>query len=580
MDEARFNPNHFSAGAKGGQFAPAGGGGGGGGKAQGKAPAKPAPGHGHGHDGGQAAPKPPSTPREKLLAEAHADRERARELEKHLHDLEHQHDQAVAAAKHSAAQAAQAKKAGHTVHHRKHSAAHKHHRKHAATLAQRIAHLRTEIHTLRQKAAALEKQAKGKRDEAPAISVAERLSAAAAERDVSELQFGHGSALWKYWTTGKGFAKWSGSLHKWTTLRALLLKAGVPAHSVDGLTTNIIMAVMPGYMKQAHAQGHKSAEVPGMDRADAKKPYGDVAYADPGYLDADGNQASKSGKPGVKRYQLSADKVMAAWSCINQKDNAAQYTPDQLKAIKGRIKAAMGRHGHDVSMNSASPDGEYRTVPLAAPMDVSSNGDGLTFEGYAAVYNRTARIAASDGDFDEQIMHGAFRDIAAGNYPRLMFEHGRHPLIGTMPLGKITDAREDDIGLWIEARLTDNWLISPVRDAVANGALDGMSFRFTVNDGGEMWMDRSGDVPLRSLTSLSVPELGPVVFPAYEPTTASVRSVLDQLPVIGRPPAGARAASGREGDAPERAEPNPSLAYRFRADGEELALRGIEGVRL
>jgi HK97 family phage prohead protease len=161
-----------------------------------------------------------------------------------------------------------------------------------------------------------------------------------------------------------------------------------------------------------------------------------------------------------------------------------------------------------------------------------------------------------------------------------MFEHGRHPLIGTMPLGKITGAREDGTGLWIEARLTDNWLISPVRDAVANGALDGMSFRFTVDDGGEMWEDRSGDVPLRSLTSLNVPELGPVVFPAYEPTTASVRSVLDRLPVIGRPPAGARAASGREGDAPERAEPDPTLSDLFRRDGEALALRGIQGVRL
>jgi hypothetical protein len=108
-----------------------------------------------------------------------------------------------------------------------------------------------------------------------------------------------------------------------------------------------------------------------------------------------------------------------------------------------------------------------------------------------------------------------------------------------------------------------------------------MSFRFTVDDGGELWMDRQGDVPLRSLTSLSVPELGPVVFPAYEPTTASVRSVLDKLPVIGRPPAGARAASGREGDAAgQPAEPDPTLSERYRRDGEALALRGIEGVRL
>jgi phage portal protein BeeE len=68
----------------------------------------------------------------------------------------------------------------------------------------------------------------------------------------SNLQYGPGSALWSYWTKGEGFAKWSGAVHKWETLRRLLLEAGVPEHEVDGLTTNIIEATMPGYMKQAH----------------------------------------------------------------------------------------------------------------------------------------------------------------------------------------------------------------------------------------------------------------------------------------------------------------------------------------
>jgi hypothetical protein len=58
----------------------------------------------------------------------------------------------------------------------------------------------------------------------------------------------------KYWSAGAGHAKWAGAVHKWTTLRDLLLKAGVPPAEADGLATNIIMAVMPGYMKQAHAK--------------------------------------------------------------------------------------------------------------------------------------------------------------------------------------------------------------------------------------------------------------------------------------------------------------------------------------
>lgn len=72
-----------------------------------------------------------------------------------------------------------------------------------------------------------------------------------AER-ASGLQHGPGSALWKYWTKGKGLAKWAGAVHKWTTLHKLLLEAGVPASVAKGLTTNIIEAVFPGYMKLAH----------------------------------------------------------------------------------------------------------------------------------------------------------------------------------------------------------------------------------------------------------------------------------------------------------------------------------------
>ncbi|HXJ27463.1 MAG TPA: HK97 family phage prohead protease, partial [Streptosporangiaceae bacterium] len=283
-----------------------------------------------------------------------------------------------------------------------------------------------------------------------------------------------------------------------------------------------------------------------------------VKYADP-----------KNGKYPVD----TAAHAKAAWSYINMPKNAAQYPMNgvTLAEVKGRIKAACKKFGITISeSNSVDEFGfECRTVPF----DVTAtevNGDGLTFSGYAAVFNTVTRIGGWEGDFDEQISPGAFRAVTAGAYPVLMFEHGRHPLLGSMPLGRITDAREDSTGLWIEARLTDNWLIQPVRDAVADQALDGMSFRFTVDDGGEMWMQRDGDVELRTLTSVTVPELGPVVFPAYKPTTASVRSLLDRLPVIGQPQASARAANGREGGAGQR--PPGTLHEKFARDSDALAL--------
>lgn len=73
-----------------------------------------------------------------------------------------------------------------------------------------------------------------------------------------------------------------------------------------------------------------------------KKPYGDVKYADPGY------------REGVKRYPLDSEEhCRAAWAYINMPKNAAFYTPEQLKSIKGRIMEALKKYGVEVSDEAA-----------------------------------------------------------------------------------------------------------------------------------------------------------------------------------------------------------------------------------
>jgi len=203
-------------------------------------------------------------------------------------------------------------------------------------------------------------------------------------------------------------------------------------------------------------------------------------------------------------------------------------------------------------------------------------GDGLTFSGYAAVYDSPTRInSAFEGTFDEQIAPGAFARFLRDQTPVLMFEHGQHPLIGSMPLGVIQRTSEDSTGLHIEARLSDNWLIQPVRDAVRDGAVTGMSFRFRVPKGGDRWQMRKGDVDLRTLLDVDIPELGPVVFPAYEPTTAAVRSALDELPtdLTGRPGAGRSGGGGSNTDEPVVA-PSPALTEAERRH-HHLILTGV-----
>lgn len=172
---------------------------------------------------------------------------------------------------------------------------------------------------------------------------------------------------------------------------------------------------------------------------------------------------------------------------------------------------------------------EIRNVPFAVTR-AEPDGDGLTLEGYAAVFDSPTEINSREGHFIERIMPGAFKRTLSHKMPVLMFNHGQHPLIGDMPLGRITEAREDAKGLFISARLSDNWLVKPVRDAIADGAVDGMSFRFSVPKDGDTWRHTRGKVSERDLTQVSCTECGPVVFPAYPDTSVGVRSqLLDAL---------------------------------------------------
>lgn len=181
---------------------------------------------------------------------------------------------------------------------------------------------------------------------------------------------------------------------------------------------------------------------------------------------------------------------------------------------------------------SAPRDNLIREMPFEVTR-TEEDGDGLTFEGYAAVWDSPTEInSRSEGNFIETMKRGAFKRTTNAKMPVFMFDHGQHPLFGSMPLGVIQEAREDNRGLFIRARFSDNWLIQPIRDACAEGAIPGMSFRMSIPEGGETWRPaRGGKLAERDITEVKCPELGPVVFPAYEETSVGVRSqeVLDAL---------------------------------------------------
>ena len=198
----------------------------------------------------------------------------------------------------------------------------------------------------------------------------------------------------------------------------------------------------------------------------------------------------------------------------------------QLERLEGRYvawRADLNRRGRRnpwedrMKRGSKRRDSIFREYTFEL-RSVGEAGDGFTLEGYAAVFDSPTRISGWEGDFTETVQPGAFKRTLQGRKPVLMFNHGKHPTIGDIPIGVIVDAREDQRGLYVKARLATNDLVAPVREAIVMGAITGMSFRFEVIH--DSW---TADRKHRTLTEVKVPELGPVVFPAYAETSVAVR---------------------------------------------------------
>lgn len=210
------------------------------------------------------------------------------------------------------------------------------------------------------------------------------------------------------------------------------------------------------------------------------------------------------------------------WGVVKQAPDRAlegcHATEDEAKAQQRALYANEPGRSENMTMT------EVREATYPFVFERAADGDdGLTLEGYAAVFDTPTHIEDFDGEYDEVVRRGAFTRTLDHRKPVLMFNHGRHPLLGPMPIGAFEELREDDRGLYMRARLFDNWLVWPVRDAIKARAISGASFRF---ESKRDKVTRGADgTRTRELLEVAVPELGPVVFPAYEDARLIVRSI-------------------------------------------------------
>ena len=140
---------------------------------------------------------------------------------------------------------------------------------------------------------------------------------------------------------------------------------------------------------------------------------------------------------------------------------------------------------------------------------------GRKVEGYAATFDNEANL----GSFRERIEPGAFRGSLSGDILALL-DHDAGKVLGRTRSGTLR-LSEDARGLSFSLDLPETQAGRDVLALAERGDLGGMSFGFTVPDGGENW---NGDT--RTLRSVNLMEISVVsAWPAYEGTEVALRSL-------------------------------------------------------
>ena len=162
---------------------------------------------------------------------------------------------------------------------------------------------------------------------------------------------------------------------------------------------------------------------------------------------------------------------------------------------------------------------ETRTATLNL---TSNDEDKMILEGYAIVFNEETLIGDAKRGFREMIMPSALTKTSMKDVP-LKYNHMDNFLVIARTKNGSLKLEVDDKGLKIRAELLDTQTNKDIYKMVQNGLLDKMSFAFTVAS--QEW-DRSGDIPLRKITSIErLYDVSIVDLPAYEGTSIYSRSL-------------------------------------------------------
>jgi hypothetical protein len=156
---------------------------------------------------------------------------------------------------------------------------------------------------------------------------------------------------------------------------------------------------------------------------------------------------------------------------------------------------------------------ETRTNQTSFEIRELEGSDGMTFEGYASVFNSQSEDL---GGFREVVAPGAFkRSLRSRNDIKLLWNHDTGSVLGSTRAGTVTLV-EDERGLKVRAQLPNTTLGRDTAELIRRGDVDSMSFGFSVIK--DTW-DESGTN--RTLNAVRLHECSIVPFPAYSGTAGT-----------------------------------------------------------
>lgn len=216
---------------------------------------------------------------------------------------------------------------------------------------------------------------------------------------------------------------------------------------------------------------------------------------------------------------IEPEAVCKLWVIPESKIGMPEESPETVDEMNARWKS--------VTLNLRNNEGQPMETTVERRVNnvefdvraAEATADGMSFTGYAAVFNSPSEPLP----FTEVIKEGAFkRSLRSRNEIKLFMNHNTDVVLGSTRAGTLR-LTEDSRGLLATADLPDTTAGRDLSVLMKRGDVSSMSFGFSVPPKGDKW---SEDGNTRELHQVRLHEVSIVTgFPAYEATTASVRSL-------------------------------------------------------